>query len=588
MYKFEVIDVIRNIATENTNRIAVIEDEYTFTYKRLNEDSDKIAIFLVSNNIGVEDVVGIRLSRSYFSICATIGVMKAGAAFLPIDKGVPIDRVKYMCEISRAKVIITDSEDVQLSEKAINIENVFNNKFENFNLEEAKYANDQLAYIIFTSGSTGVPKGVMVEYGGMQNHLSEKARLLSICKESIVAFNASISFDISVWQMLTPLCAGGTISVFTNEDVAHANRFCKRLINTTVTLLEVVPTYLNLIIDESQRSNFTYPKLQKVLSTGEELTSNTVKRWFELSHSIPLINAYGPTEASDDVTHCVIEHANQYKVIPIGQPIKNTNLSVISEQGQACSIGEKGELWISGICVGRGYIGNDEETRRHFFFDEQLNSYFYKTGDLVSLESDGNYLFHGRIDTQIKVRGYRIELSEIENAIEKCDNNIIKAVAVYDFNRPIINACYVATFEVDKNSIKEKLRDIFPAYMIPSEIKRIDSIPFTINGKVDRLSLLSLFSNNVSHDEDITEDNTIVSKIKQCISEVLDKELPENDDWKTDMQDIGLDSLFIIKLILKIEDAYDFEFPDEDIKSEIIYNFNNLVDSVKKNVRYVD
>lgn len=580
----QVINAISNFATNYPHKTAVIDGSNKYTYKELCSAVNNVAQFISQKKIGIEDVVGILMDRSYNSICATLGTMKSGAAFLPIDKSIPRDRVLEMCRIAGVKLVLTDSSESVCDERFVALSNIDDMRIDDFSLANT-CCEDQLAYVIFTSGSTGVPKGVMIEYAGMQNHLSEKIRILNMNEDSCVAFNVSISFDISIWQMLAPLIVGGKIVIFSNDDIVHTSVFCRKLVANAVTLLEVVPTYLNFIIDESQNSNDYFTDLKFVISTGEELNKTTVNRWFNRFKTIPIINAYGPTEASDDILHCLIYFADQYDRIPIGIPISNAKLSLKNKRGDFCKDEEQGELLVSGICVGRGYLGNAEETKKHFYFDKDLNCRVYRTGDIASRNIDGNYLFWGRVDNQVKFRGNRIELSEIEYAIERFSNTITKAIALFDKNSQIIKACFLATTTIKILDVKNFIRNSLPEYMIPSEIIQIDTLPFTVNGKIDRLSLLNLFKKMDNH-KNISlssNNNGIEENIARFISELLEITLPPNDDWKENMQAIGLDSLFVIKLILKIEDEYDFEFLDEDIDAKTVYNFYNLINCIKKN-----
>lgn len=586
MMQSNVINMILQFAINTPERVAVLEGERAYTYGELSSSVNDVARLVYQQGQGEESVVGIRMNRSYHSICATLGVMKAGAAFLPIDKDIPQERMSQMCDIANVSLILTDSADEVLDDRFINITNHIATHTEPPD-SFFSYKENQLSYVIFTSGSTGTPKGVMIEFAGMQNHICEKIRILEMDEHSCVAFNASISFDISVWQMFAPLSVGGKIVLFCKDDILYVSSFCRRLIQTHVTLLEVVPTYLALIIGESRRSGLRFPDLKALISTGEQLTMTIVKHWFALMGSVPIINAYGPTEASDDITHCVISYANQFETIPIGKAIRNVSLVIENSKGDICANGEKGELLVRGVCVGRGYIKNSEETQRFFRFDQQLNSRVYRTGDLVSRDSDGNYLFWGRIDTQVKLRGYRVELTEIEHAIERYDDTILQAVALVDEKGEQIKACFKASNLIELVGLQDFLRVSLPEYMLPNEIVQLETIPLTVNGKINRVALLHTFGKIDRNQPELSNvhNDDVEKKVFGYLEELLEKKLPACDEWKEHMKEIGLDSLAAIKLILRIEEAYRFEFPDEDINAENIYNFDKLLACVRKHLK---
>jgi len=587
--QIDIIDHIIKIAIDNPKREAVLDRSRVYTYKDVIDVASQIARYLSAQVVSAEDVVGIRMDRSYSSICATLGVMMSGAAFLPIDKNIPYERVCYMCDTANVKVVLSDTSDIPIDKRFVNINLLKYSYFESIANNEYicnNFGINQLAYVIFTSGSTGMPKGVMIEYAGMQNHLYEKVRILSMNENTVVAFNASISFDISVWQMLSPLLVGGKVVVFSNEEIIHVSGFCRKLIEHKVTLLELVPTYLNLLIDECRRLNTSLINLEKIISTGEELTKYTVERWFDVFKFIPIINAYGPTEASDDVTHCVITSSNQYEVIPIGAPIKNVKLLIKDENNNTCGIDEKGELVIIGICVGRGYIGDNQETEKYFYLDSEINNREYKTGDIVSRQKDGNLIFWGRVDRQIKIQGNRIELSEIEYAITKCNANIIQTAVFFDDVSERIKACYTASKMVSSSDVRSFVESVLPDYMVPSEIIQISAMPVNTNGKIDNKLLHKHFKHEINSKINNYKKLDLEEEIMNFMSELLKKPLPNDSNWKDDIQTIGFNSILIIKLIIRIEEEYNFEFVDEDVISKTVYNFNNLIDSIRKAVKF--
>lgn len=590
-------NLIKNITSTsiiNPEKVAIIDENRTYSYMQLSLDIQKIATYLKSNNITIENVVGINIKRSYYSICATLAIMKVGAAFLPMDNKLPKERIQYMCQKADVKMVLCDNlesicENDSEQLKFVAIKEIL---YQQINSEafNVKLLNDQLAYVIFTSGTTGTPKGVMIEYAGMINHIEEKITLLHLDNDSVVAFNASIGFDISIWQMLSPLMVGGTVAIFSDEEIMHVAKFCRMINEREVTHLEVVPTYFNLIINELQRENICFKNMKYIISTGEKLNQTTVCNWFNLQKDTPIVNAYGPTEASDDILHYFIMQKENTQNIPIGKPIKNVTIRVVNDHGDDCKVNEVGELYVSGVCVARGYINDDIETSKHFMHDTN-NTRVYKTGDLVSIDSNGNYLIWGRIDSQIKLRGNRIELEEIERFFEKSLDSVEQAIAVFDEEKNIIRlAVFNPNNSIDMTLAINAAKKSLPEYMVPNQIHQIDVIPRTINEKVDKtkvLELLKELDNSEKKQSDSSNFNRIEDKIKSFIIDLIDQDLPQNDEWKSDMRIIGFDSLLVIQLILKVEEEYNFEFPDIDLRQEIVYNYNNFINAVKRNLNNV-
>ena len=275
----------------------------------------------------------------------------------------------------------------------------------------------QLAYVIFTSGTTGKPKGATVEHRGLFNHLLAKVEDFAIDEDTILAQNASISFDISIWQGLAALLYGGQTIVYPQQCVLEASQWLQQLQTDRVNLLEVVPSYLNELLLLETGGNLRHlDGLQYLVATGETLKKNLVERWFARYPDIPLGNVYGPTEASDDITHAIFHTPPATPNVSIGQPLRNLRVYVLDQSDQLCPVGIKGEICVAGVGVGRGYLRDPEKTAAVFATDPfgAPGVRLYRTGDLGRYRADGHLEFFGRKDHQVKIRGYRIELGEIE------------------------------------------------------------------------------------------------------------------------------------------------------------------------------
>jgi amino acid adenylation domain-containing protein len=319
---------------------------------------------------------------------------------------------------------------------------------------------DQPRYVLFTSGSTGRPKGAVVEHQGMINHLVAKVVDLDLTDADVIAQTAPLGFDISIWQMLCPLIIGGQVHVVGDEVGHDPVAFAQAVDTQRITVVELVPTMVRHLLDDlathhdllrgasgGTDSGASLAGLRWMLATGEELPTEVARRWLDAMPHARLLNAYGPTECSDDVTHHVVTHADLGLLrLPIGTPVINTQLYVLrsddddadAEHGvwRACDLDETGELFVGGSGVGRGYLGDEERTRAAFFqdpFAETLTGRLYRTGDAVRLLPQGVLQYLGRVDRQVKISGVRMELGEIEAVLQRHPSVGAVAVVVHEF-----------------------------------------------------------------------------------------------------------------------------------------------------------
>lgn len=427
---------------------------------------------------------------------------------------------------------------------------------------------DDIAYVIYTSGSTGKPKGAMVEQVGVVNHLFAKINDLNITKRTIICQNASHCFDISVWQFLSALIVGGHVVIYPNSLILNQEAFVEALNRDNVNILEVVPSYLAVMLEQMRSKNKRLPALDYLLVTGEELKAQLVKEWLEDYPLIPIVNAYGPTEASDDITHNFIREVPADEIISIGTPLQNFKIYIVDDNFKLCPIGVKGEIVVSGIGVGRGYLGDPKKTAGVFMEDmfrpkEKIR--LYKTGDIGAWNYDGTIMFYGRKDYQVKIRGFRIELGEIERSL--LAQQAIEEAVVIDREDSSGNkqlyAYYVSKNGEEIPNIRELLAEELPDYMIPAYFMRLDVLPLNVNGKIDRKVLPNNgFTVSVSK-EYIEPSDIIETKIQQIWAEVLGMEAHAI-SMDSDFFELGGHSLKIIRLIAIIHKNLDVEITIAD------------------------
>jgi len=558
--KNETIQKLFEEQVEKTpNRIAVLCNGVELTYEELNHKANKLARVLRRNGIKQDCIVGIAMERSIEMIIGIIATFKAGGAYIPIDVEYPKDRIKYMLENSNAQVLLTsrkyifkDDEYEKIVEHVLEMENEQIDKELDSNLEHISN-EENLAYIIYTSGSTGKPKGAMVEHLGMLNHAMAKIKDINLSEESVVSQNSSHCFDISVWQFLASLIVGGKVVIYAKEKVVNVKEFINEIENDKVTVLEVVPTYLGAMLDNLEEEHKELNNLKNLLITGEALSKNLVQRWFNSFKNVKLVNAYGPTEASDDITHYIMDRVCDYDLVPIGKPIQNLNIYIVNKDMNLCPIGVVGELCVSGIGVGRGYINNSEKTQEVFMSDPFIKEEgvrLYKTGDLARWLPDGNIEFLGRKDYQVKIRGFRIELGEIENELLKHEK-IKEAVVVdkaYNNGTKFICAYIVALEAINVSEIRNYLKQTLPEYMVPSYFIQIDKLPLNANGKVDRKMLPELSEGVETSSEYEAPRDEVEKALVEIWQYVLDiNKIGINDNFF----ELGGDSIKAIRIISK-------------------------------------
>jgi amino acid adenylation domain-containing protein len=448
-----VITRVERFAAER-DRPAVTDRHRTLSYAELAAEARRIAALLEAEGVEPGTVVGVGGERCATVIAAFLAIELVGALYVPADETWPAGRVRDVLDQAGASVLVTvDAAGTApaLLEGAAEagcrvVRAAAADGRAPWAGEPRLDARDQPRYVLFTSGSTGRPKGAVVEHQGMLNHLWAKIIDLELTGADVVAFTAPLGFDISIWQMLCPLLLGGRIDVI-GDDVAHdPEAFARAVDDRGITIVELVPTMVRHLLDDLAPG--ALPRLRWMIATGEELPAELSRRWLEAMPHARLLNAYGPTECSDDVTHHTVTAGDlELLRLPIGTPIVNTRLYVLREEDDgtwaACGIGETGELFVGGVVVGRGYLGDDERTREAFYRDPfdagSPTGRLYRTGDAVRLlpagaggEDRPTLQYLGRVDRQVKIAGVRMELGEIEAVLQRHPAVGAAVVVVHD------------------------------------------------------------------------------------------------------------------------------------------------------------
>lgn len=494
-----MIDLFEKQVLQTPSAVAISCKQQSISYYDLDKRSSKQAVWLQSLGIKAGSLVPVCMDRSIDMITGILGILKLGAAYVPIDPAFPKDRISYIINDCKADVVLCGKGEhnrlfsnmdicaVVLEEDWVHIDALPAIK------TESKATPDQPAYVIYTSGSTGNPKGVIVEHAGMLNHLLAKVHDLKIDESTVIAYTAAFTFDISVWQMFAALIKGGQTVVFPDDLIYEPSALIHAVDAYKVTILELVPSYLTVALDTD--SHPVLDHLKVLLVTGEAVSRALLSKWFNhkaFSH-IPVVNAYGPTEASDDICHYFMQHTPDSINVPVGRPIQNTRIYILNPAHELCPVGVAGEICVAGIGVSRGYLNMPALTAERFVTDPFGDGTYkmYKTGDIGRWLPDGNIEYLGRRDEQVKIHGYRIELGEVEHAMKECAI-VNEAVAI-----PVASAgggkrlvgYIVPNGQFDKETILTFLRNRLPHYLVPSELIELATLPLTTNGKLDKKAL---------------------------------------------------------------------------------------------------
>jgi amino acid adenylation domain-containing protein len=478
--------------------IAVVFEDQQITYAELNRRANRLAHNLIELGVGPETLVAISVERSVEMVWAILAILKAGGAFVPLDPAYPTRRLSFMLEDSGTNLLIThgrladrfpdsaaqmfllDSDAGKLAEKQTD------NPARGVDLSN-------LAYMIYTSGSTGRPKGVMIEHRSISNHLRWRQQAYPLGKGDRFLQKASLSFDISVWEVFAPLLAGARLVLAAPGREKDPGYLANLIAEQEITTAHFSSAVLSSFCEEPEVSKIR--SLGHVFCGGEALTAKSVKQFFS-RFTAELHHQYGPTETTVDVTVWDCKAEDSRAVIPIGHPIANTHTYILDAHLQPVPIGVAGELHIGGESLARGYLNRPELTAEKFIpdhFSGETGARLYKTGDLARYLPDGNLEFLGRIDQQVKVRGFRIELGEIETVLGQHPG--LRDVVVQTREDSPGDQRLVAYLVVEEvpgpttTELRSFLKERLPDYMVPSAFVVLDTLPLTPNGKVDRKAL---------------------------------------------------------------------------------------------------
>ncbi|MEU8588961.1 amino acid adenylation domain-containing protein [Streptomyces sp. NPDC048664] len=487
---------------ERPDAVAAVHGDRSWTYQELNQRANRLARALLAHGVQRESVVAVVTERDLDWLASVLAVFKAGGVYLPVEPHFPASRIAAVLTRAGCRLALTEPGSTSTLDQALGTLDGVERLLIGAAYEEGhadgdlgvEVAPDQLAYIYFTSGSTGEPKGAMCEHAGMLNHLFAKIDDLGIGEDRVVAQTAPQCFDISLWQLLAALLVGGRTLLVEQEAVLDVERFLDTLVRGRAGVVQVVPSYLEVVVSCLERRPRDLPDLRCVSVTGEALKRELIQRWFAIRPGVTLVNAYGLTETSDDTNHEVMDALPQGDRVLLGRAVNNVRVHVVDERLALVPLGAPGVIAFSGVCVGRGYVNDPERTRAAYREDpHRPGERLYVGGDWGRWHPDGKLEFLGRRDNQVKIRGFRIEIGEIENTLLKVPGVRDGAVVVAERagrTRHLIAYYCGRTRQVEV--LRQALGTALPSYMVPSAFHWLPSLPLTANGKVDRKALTAL------------------------------------------------------------------------------------------------
>lgn len=505
-------------------KIAVTDGRTSLTFGTLALLSDQLGYFLAGLGISHGKRVVYYLRRDLDCIVSTVGILKSGAAYIPVDQKTPLERWKQIVEDSMPDAIICNAATLEEVIKRISLLNIqpalicLTPRFELvrspeklFFLEEIMSApsmltfdlsSDDVAYVLYTSGSTGVPKGVMVTHANIRNYIDWAIEYFNITAEDRILGTAPFYFDMSTFDIFCFLAAGATLCVATEGLLLFPEKLVQFIEHENITIWKGVSSLLMYMCRAGVLHPDRMPDLRTIIFAGEPLAPQYLAKWMSTFPAKSFYNGYGPTEATG-VSLCYhvksIPKAGQ--PIPIGRPCKGAQVILLDEAGLPVRRGEIGELCISGVCLAKGYLNDIEKTNRDFTPPPAdcsvLGERIYHTGDLVRQNEDGNYIFISRKDHQVKWMGYRIELSEIETKLmahPAIRDTVVLLMDTQGTGLTELVALFEAEGQVDARVLSQFLEDRLPAYMIPKRFVQVSALPRNDRGKIARAEILKLYS----------------------------------------------------------------------------------------------
>jgi amino acid adenylation domain-containing protein len=516
--------------TRTPQGVAVVFEDERVTYQELNKRSNQLAHYLRAKGVGPENWVGLSLNRSIDLVVAMLGILKAGAGYVPLDPGYPQERLAYMLRDSAPALLVGRGhllESVEVFDLVAR-----RDVLKAYSTRNPEHLADLLnpAVLIYTSGSTGQPKGVALSHAALTNHMQWMTETFCISNRDRVLQKAPISFDASISELCLPLMTGATLVLAKPGGQQDSRYLVNLIIDQNITVAQFVPSLLEFVVREK---NFAKCITLKWVLTGAEPLPRTLATKVHDVLGLDIMNLYGPTETTIDAIACQVKPGHER--IMVGKPIGNIRAYVLSVEGQPKPVGEAGEIYIGGVQLARGYWAKPQLTAEHFLPDAvsgRQGERLYRTGDMGRWGTDGQLECLGRCDDQVKVRGCRVEKGEIENLLRRYVGVAQAAVRLWrdaDGQSHLIAYIVGASTELTARQVRRDLANSLPDYMLPSHILFLEAAPLTPSGKLDTQSL-PLPPQSDSASSTAVSDHSIESIVLSTWKQVLVNEDIEVDD----------------------------------------------------------
>jgi amino acid adenylation domain-containing protein len=547
--------------------LAVISSAGALTYDDLNRKANQVAHWLLKQGACADTLVGLLMERSLEMVIGILGVLKAGAAYIPLDPEYPRHQLQLMLSEAKPVAVLTQnrwSKLLPFSEMPILELDTAEETLASMSTENPLVVLDplNLAYVIYTSGSTGRPKGAMNTLAGISNRLLWMQQEYGLTGADRIFQKTPYTFDVSVWEFLWPLMTGAAVVMAAPGEHRDSASLARTIARREITTMHFVPSMLRVFLEEKDLPQCK--SLRRVICSGEELSCDLVERFHAVFPEVELHNLYGPTEASIDVTSHKCERKLQGRAVSIGVPINNTQVHVLDSNLKAQPIGIAGELYIGGSCLARGYLAQPDLTAERFIPNPFGNSgeRLYKTGDRAKWDSGGNLQFSGRVDHQVKVRGFRVELEEIESVLHGHAAIRQAAVAARDDGRGgkrLVAFIVTDSSDAIDAELRHLLQEKLPPFMAAVQIVHLDSMPLTSSGKLDRKALQQIPERRISTSAlPQTDTEQVLAKIW---AELLGISIPSIHE---DFFQLGGHSLLALQLLSRVRERFDIEIPLRD------------------------